>query len=251
MPRVPCFSSPPSIMGPTKLSIASMEEGGRSKCNPSTMNVNELIERAHAQAKGMGWWDQERNTGELLMLIVSECGEALEAHRSGKHADLAAYKRDLNDSAIERAQAMRHEEDPRVPLSSPFEYAFRTHIKDTFSDELADIVIRIADLLGHVGVEKAVCDRFDSRVKDIPGLADELPDNVGHQLLHLVSVLTSTEATFDVDNGLLVRDASHALCGCMAVAFAIAHKYNIDLERHIDLKLTYNKTRGIRHGKAY
>ncbi len=238
-------------MGPTKLSIASMEEGGRSKCKPSTMNINELIERAHTQAKSMGWWDKERNTGELLMLIVSECGEALEAHRSGKRANAKAFERDLNDPAIARAQAMNHEEDPRIPLSSPFEYAFRTNIKDTFEDELADIVIRIADLLGHTGVEKAVCDRFDSRVKDIPELAAELPDNVGHQLLHIVAVLTSTNDTFDVDNGLLVRDASHALCGCVAATLAIAHKHNIDLWRHIDLKLKYNITRGQRHGKAY
>lgn len=48
------------------------------------MNVNDLIQRAHGDAIKNGWWDEERNTGELLMLIVSECGEALEAHRSGK-----------------------------------------------------------------------------------------------------------------------------------------------------------------------
>lgn len=47
------------------------------------MTIQELITKAHAAAKAKGFWDTERNTGELLMLIVSECGEALEAHRKG------------------------------------------------------------------------------------------------------------------------------------------------------------------------
>lgn len=48
------------------------------------MTFNELIDKAHSAARANGWWDEERNTSELLMLIVSECGEALEAHRKGK-----------------------------------------------------------------------------------------------------------------------------------------------------------------------
>lgn len=48
------------------------------------MTINELIAKAHGAAKAKGFWDKERNTSELLMLIVSECGEALEAHRKGK-----------------------------------------------------------------------------------------------------------------------------------------------------------------------
>src|SRR5690606_17972671 len=33
--------------------------------------------------KAKGFWDNERNIGELLMLVVSELGEAIEAHRKG------------------------------------------------------------------------------------------------------------------------------------------------------------------------
>ena len=55
------------------------------------MTINELIQVAHADAKAKGWWDEERNIGEALMLIVSECGEALEAHRNGRMGDLQQF----------------------------------------------------------------------------------------------------------------------------------------------------------------
>jgi len=35
----------------------------------------------HGVASECGWWDKERNVGELLMLCVSELAEAMEGHR--------------------------------------------------------------------------------------------------------------------------------------------------------------------------
>jgi len=37
----------------------------------------------HSNAKGHGWWDEERNNGEMLALIHSEISEGLEALRNG------------------------------------------------------------------------------------------------------------------------------------------------------------------------
>jgi len=45
-----------------------------------SLTINELVERAHANAKEKGFWDEPRETGTLLMLIVSEVTEALDAH---------------------------------------------------------------------------------------------------------------------------------------------------------------------------
>lgn len=62
------------------------------------MNIRELQKECHRIAKEKGFWDEgERNLGELLMLIVSELGEALEALRnqnrqkSIEHYDLTDY----------------------------------------------------------------------------------------------------------------------------------------------------------------
>lgn len=79
-----------------------------------------LQQEVHACAKSKGWWDTDRSIPECLMLIVSELAEALEDFRGG--------------------------DDPQ-------------HIYDTctkpcgFPIELADAVIRILDLAGHLGID--------------------------------------------------------------------------------------------------
>ena len=98
------------------------------------MNLNELAKQFHERAKEKGFWDEPRETGTLLMLIVSELSEALEADRKNKHADMGNYYVDLG-----------------IGLSE--EHAFRGYIKDTFEDELADTFIRLLDLVGYMGID--------------------------------------------------------------------------------------------------
>ena len=45
--------------------------------------LNDLAYRIHRAAEAKGFWDGERNMGEMLMLAVSELSEALEEHRAG------------------------------------------------------------------------------------------------------------------------------------------------------------------------
>ena len=44
--------------------------------------INEWADVCHAIATEKGFWDQDRNIGEALMLIVTELAEAMEAHRT-------------------------------------------------------------------------------------------------------------------------------------------------------------------------
>ncbi len=48
---------------------------------------NEVASGIHETAKDKGWWDEDRNDGEILCLIHSEVSEALEALRSGNPLD--------------------------------------------------------------------------------------------------------------------------------------------------------------------
>ena len=45
---------------------------------------DELAKRAHDTAVAKGFWETERNMGEMLALISSEISEALEAHRDAR-----------------------------------------------------------------------------------------------------------------------------------------------------------------------
>jgi NTP pyrophosphatase (non-canonical NTP hydrolase) len=91
------------------------------------MDIKKVSKEIYTTAKKKGFWDTERNTGELLMLVTSELGEALEAHRTGKFADI----KPLNKK-----------------FKSDEEYAevFKTCCKDTFEDEISDAVIRLFDI---------------------------------------------------------------------------------------------------------
>jgi len=60
-------------------------------------SLNELAKLCHSIAVEKGFWDEERNIGEALMLIVTELAEAMEAHRK---QDDANFKEELADTFI-------------------------------------------------------------------------------------------------------------------------------------------------------
>ncbi len=60
-------------------------------------SLKELCQICHAVAVEKGFWDEKRNIGEALMLIVTELAEAMEAHR---HQDDANFKEELADTFI-------------------------------------------------------------------------------------------------------------------------------------------------------
>lgn len=184
------------------------------------MTLNELIKTAHEDAKAKGWWDEERNTGELLMLIVSECGEALEAHRSGR---IGRWE-DCVLSMVDADGTFCMDKDL-------WEEDFREIIKDGFADKLADIVIRIADWMGH--------NQWKIGIPYTP----RTPENVGEALYGVVESIVGYE-----------HGAGESPANCDTAihkVFAIANAHDIDLWRHIELKLAYNRTRPHRHGKSY
>ena len=91
--------------------------------------LNELSQQIHANAVAKGFWDKIPNFGELLMLTVSELGEAMEADRKDKRTDkehlkwVASLK---NDSVADEF--------------------FKNHIKDTVEDEMADAIMLLLSI---------------------------------------------------------------------------------------------------------
>jgi len=99
------------------------------------MNINETAKNIHSMNVEKGFWENPRNKGELLMLVVSELAEALEADRKNRYS--------LNNP--KDLAALANEED--------FKDAFSKHVKDTFEDEIADAVIRLFDMSAGLGID--------------------------------------------------------------------------------------------------
>ena len=68
-----------------------------SGCANGQLTLTEWCQHCHAVAKEKGFWDNKRNMGEALMLIVTELAEAMEAHRK---QDEANFKEELADTFI-------------------------------------------------------------------------------------------------------------------------------------------------------
>lgn len=60
--------------------------------------ISDFIKECHRIAKVKGWWEEERNEGELIALMHSELSEALEAMRN--HGPKAAIAEELADCCI-------------------------------------------------------------------------------------------------------------------------------------------------------
>jgi NTP pyrophosphatase (non-canonical NTP hydrolase) len=86
------------------------------------MTIQELVQQSYTTALEKGWWDKEINFGEKLMLMVTELAEVMEE-----------YRRDgLSTASMLVIDA--------------------THKPEGIAVELADLLIRVADVCGHYNI---------------------------------------------------------------------------------------------------
>lgn len=106
--------------------------------------INNLAIQVHENAKSKGFFDSEKNIGEMLCLIHSEVSEALEADRKDRFTNIPPLAlRGLAEKSFGR---IYWDDDVFKP-------AFEKGVKDTFEDELADVVIRVLDLAAFRGID--------------------------------------------------------------------------------------------------
>ena len=103
-----------------------------SENNYTVTGINQLAQQIYTDNKAKGFWDKERNVGEMLMLVTSELGEAMEAHRKGKFANWSTFN---------------------TNQQTDFKTNFEANIKDSFEDEIADAIIRLLDMVGGLNID--------------------------------------------------------------------------------------------------
>ena len=104
------------------------------------MKLNELSTLAHENAKRKGFYERTRELPELLMLVVGELSEAVEAERAGRtitksfQGILKSFSspKNWNQSTVQQYEAI---------------------VRGSIEEELADAFIRLFDVCGFYGVD--------------------------------------------------------------------------------------------------
>ena len=179
------------------------------------MDLNKLAKEAYETAREHGWHDEEHSDEHLLMLILTEIAEAVQADMEGKRADADSFKVRINGNT-----------DDDI-----FKYAYAYCISSTLEDEIADVVIRCLDLAGLRGIDLAhVLDCMDELSK---ATFDEW---------------TFTETAYDMCFPVVTRNAEVAVLITIEYVFHYCKAKGIDIEWFIVQKMKYNKLRPYRHG---
>ena len=174
------------------------------------MNYNKLAEEAHENAVKHGFWETKVSNEHCLMLVITEIAEMVEAHRVCRKAKTAAYN-DMPNKQI----------------------GFEKFIKNTMEDEMADIVIRLADLAGALGIDFTKMQPC--------------------RYYRAFSKFSFTENAFALCKGL----SKDAIGIEKRIQFGLdfitkwAQELNIELAFFVAQKMRYNKMRPYRHGKQY
>ena len=100
--------------------------------------INKLSKEIYKRNVDKGFYEIEKSIGETIALIHSEVSEALECDREDKYCRLTS------NVLLELSN-----EKNNGKLKAIFELM----IKDTFEDELADIMIRVMDLAGYLKID--------------------------------------------------------------------------------------------------
>ena len=181
-------------------------------------NLIQLAKEVYKANKAKGFHDAPVSNNTLLMLVITELSEAIEADRKGKRADLQKY-RELILNTI-------------TPSPLAFTTLFELYIKDTVEDELADTVIRVLDLAGYRNISTLTTSVLAWYQK---GFYDSFCENI----YYLIKAFIKSH-----DLGIIAPEVIRGVED-------LCKQMNIDIWYHVALKLEYNKTRPQRHGKAY
>ena len=236
------------------------------------LDVLKLVEESHRIARSKGWWrgeepmhsvstcpnwydgcncDLDHNkvllkVEEKLVLISGELvGEAFEEYRRLESGRLSHILYECHSIGGETAVAGRHdatEGDKPCEGDKPAGFLI----------ELADAMVRIADLSGAVGIGEAAAAEYQAR-HEVHAEIQSLPPSVAHQF-RVIERLLSTAwpvSPAEDDAPVVYDELANSLGTALAEIEYLATLVGASIEdfaRAIEIKQVYNKSRPYRHG---
>ena len=185
------------------------------------MNLNKLRDKAYQCAVAHGWHEENLSNEHFLCLVISELMEAVEADRTGKHADRKSF--------------IKHYAAEEPHDSANFMYSFTRFIKGTVEEELADACIRLLDLAGLRNVD------FVIQQVEYPFGSNETFTEFCFGVCRQITSSTHERIGFSININVVLMDI-----------FSYCRYKGIDIIWHIEQKMKYNELRPYKHGdKSY
>jgi NTP pyrophosphatase (non-canonical NTP hydrolase) len=193
------------------------------------MDIEKEIKENYEIAKSKGFYPEDSKIEDHLMGIVSELGEAYEAHRGGKFAFVGLYNEDSLDYFIthkyKEAQYIKH---------------YKNYLSGTFEDEIADVFIRLFNLCGWLNID------VDSKLFKEGYIINRGTFETVGELLNISNCMDNIRG-----NKILKKKSDGTIGYILSRLESLCEKLNIPIEKHIQAKKEYNKTRPQLHGKKY
>lgn len=190
--------------------------------------INEWVKKAYDNAVKHGWHEEEKSNAHWLMMVCTEVAEAVQADRKGRYMD------DLDKEGLKTVLANNHD-------GSLFNKYYSDTIEGKVESELADICIRVFDLMGVCNIEaKDGFSTFDNEVK----YAKQ------HSFTENAIMVTKTIVSCNITTHISVNEETFFVLyvSVLASVFEWAEALGIDLIQHINLKMRYNESREYKHG---
>lgn len=177
------------------------------------VNIDELAREIHENARSKGFWEEARNRGEMLMLVISELAEAMEEHRDGNPLIYKTYTGKPEGILIELADAaIRILDTLYADWNKPMYGYIRTHFKEEMKAQLRVHKDRDQYVVG---------------------------TNFAENLLRVTAFVVRAEAN------------KMWLVPALVYIDRLAMSLDADLWEAVDMKINFNHTRPYKHGKAY
>lgn len=186
--------------------------------------ISDLVSNSYRVARQHGFHEDYHSPAHYMMLVLSEIGEMVEADRKNRRFDIEKYRNAFDSDIV----------------------MFEKYVKDTFEDEMADVVIRLCDFCGSLNVLPQMNDVMVDMSDEFAKFFGD--KSICEQCFALSSMVVDIErASYDADDSEMRK----RLGSTLSFIFEMANYHGIDLLWHVDRKMEYNESRPRRHGKAY
>lgn len=190
--------------------------------------INKWVKKAYDNAIKHGWHEEEKSNAHWLMMVCTEVAEAIQADRKGNYMD------ELDKEGLKTVLVNDN-------CGSLFNKYYSDTIEGKVESELADICIRVFDLMGVCNIlAKSGFSTSNSEVKIVKQ----------HSFTENAFIVTRTIVSCTLNPSIRVKAEMFYVLyeSILSFVFEWAEALGINLVQHINLKMRYNETREYHHG---